>query len=168
MHKIYEIHDARHTVSLTKDKTGYLLAFEGKTSPCALDPLGNDQYALTYNGHRTICHMAAGPDATFVHLAGRAYRIGRIDPLEEAGQGANGPRADIAAAPMPGTVISVHASVGDAVSEGQTLMIVESMKLETTITAWRDGTIAKIHYAAGGTFPLKAPLVTLEPSQEAD
>lgn len=168
MRKIYEIHDTHHTVSLTKDKTGYLLSLDGKMSPCALEPLGNDQYALTYNGHRTICHMAASPDAIFVHLAGRAYRIDRIDPLEEAGQGAGGPRSDVAAAPMPGTVISVHASVGEAVQEGQTLMIVESMKLETTITAWRDGTIAEIHCAVGDTFPLKAPLVTLEPAGDAD
>ena len=168
MRKIYEIHGERHTVSLTKNKDGYLLTRGDKISPCALDPLGDHRYALNYNGHRTICHLVTGPDATFVHLAGRAWRIDRIDPLEEAGQSAGGARSDIAAAPMPGTVISVHTSVGDAVQEGQTLMIVESMKLETTITAWRDGIVAEIHYAAGGTFPLKAPLVTLEPSQEAD
>jgi biotin carboxyl carrier protein len=76
-------------------------------------------------------------------------------------------RSDLVArAPMPGTVVSVQARPGARVHKGETLMVIESMKLETAITAWRDGTIEVVHLAAGQTFDRDAPLVSLAP--EAD
>ena len=42
-------------------------------------------------------------------------------------------------------------------------MVIESMKLETAIKAWRDGTVAAVHVGVGQTFERGAPLVTLAP-----
>jgi biotin carboxyl carrier protein len=49
------------------------------------------------------------------------------------------------------------------VKRGQTLMVIESMKMETTIVAWRDGVVGAVHRPLGATFDRKAPLVSLEP-----
>jgi len=52
-------------------------------------------------------------------------------------------------APMPGTVLAVHATAGDAVAAGQLLMIVEAMKMEHRITAPRAGTLREVRAQPG-------------------
>jgi len=51
---------------------------------------------------------------------------------------------DFVKAPMPGTIIDVRVSVGDAVSAGQAVALMEAMKMEHTLTAPRDGIVASI------------------------
>ena len=52
-------------------------------------------------------------------------------------------------APMPGRIISVSISVGDTVTRGQPVVVLESMKMENTITSPVDGTVSAVHVAAG-------------------
>ena len=74
---------------------------------------------------------------------------------------------DVATAPMPGVVVAVHTAPGARVTRGDTLMVIESMKLETAIKAWRDGTVETIHVAEGRTFERSAPLVTFAPEAKS-
>ena len=50
---------------------------------------------------------------------------------------------------MPGLVVSIAVNVGDRVTAGQTLAIVEAMKMENVLTAQRDGVVSKVHFANG-------------------
>ena len=50
---------------------------------------------------------------------------------------------------MPGTVLLVHVADGDAVAEGDVLLVLESMKMELSITAPHAGTVADLDAAAG-------------------
>ncbi len=52
-------------------------------------------------------------------------------------------------APMPGRIVSVNVSVGDSVTSGQTVVILESMKMENTISATSAGSVTAVHVAAG-------------------
>ncbi|MBL8382478.1 MAG: acetyl-CoA carboxylase biotin carboxyl carrier protein subunit [Burkholderiales bacterium] len=65
---------------------------------------------------------------------------------------------------MPGTVISVNAAPGQSVTRGQGLLVMESMKLETTVSAPRDGVLKAIHVGTGQTFDRDALLVEFEPA----
>lgn len=51
--------------------------------------------------------------------------------------------------PLPGNVISLSVAVGDTVKRGQTVLVMESMKMENNIPAPRDGKVTAIHVAAG-------------------
>ncbi len=51
--------------------------------------------------------------------------------------------------PLPGTVIAVHVEAGQAVVDGQLLMVVEAMKMEHKITAHGDHIVAAVHFAVG-------------------
>ena len=53
-------------------------------------------------------------------------------------------------APMPGTIVEIRVSAGDSVSAGDTLMILEAMKMENEIICPRDGVVAAIHCTKGG------------------
>ena len=54
-------------------------------------------------------------------------------------------------APMPGTVIRINKEKGAAVKAGETVLILEAMKMENEITAPADGTILSMNCTAGGT-----------------
>ncbi len=64
-------------------------------------------------------------------------------------------------APMPGTILSVNVSVGQQVSEGQALVILEAMKMENEIPAPAAGTVASIEVEKGANVETGAVLITL-------
>jgi 3-methylcrotonyl-CoA carboxylase alpha subunit len=65
-------------------------------------------------------------------------------------------------APMPGKLVSFAVKAGDAVKAGQTLAVMEAMKMEHTIAAPRDGVVAEILFAAGDQVSDGAELLKLE------
>ena len=64
-------------------------------------------------------------------------------------------------APMPGTVVQLRVQPGTAVSAGETLVVLESMKMEISIASPRDGSIAAVHVAAGDQVERGAVLIEL-------
>ena len=64
-------------------------------------------------------------------------------------------------APMPGKILVVKASAGQAVKRGQVLLILEAMKMENEIVAPQDGTVATINVAVGDSVEPGATLATL-------
>jgi acetyl/propionyl-CoA carboxylase alpha subunit len=76
------------------------------------------------------------------------------------GSGPKGPqevRAD-----MPGVVVSLDCEVGQAVEEGQTLLILEAMKMQNPISSESAGKVAKLHVEAGQAVAAGDLLLTLE------
>ena len=65
------------------------------------------------------------------------------------------------AAPMPGNILRIEVTAGQAVKAGQILLILEAMKMENEIVAPRDGTVAQIVTSKGATVETGAPLVIL-------
>lgn len=64
-------------------------------------------------------------------------------------------------APMPGNVLKVNVKVGDAVAEGQTLAVLEAMKMENDIVAPSAGTVASVNVSVGDSVNTGDVLVTL-------
>jgi propionyl-CoA carboxylase alpha chain len=64
--------------------------------------------------------------------------------------------------PLPGTVIAVHVAAGDAVADGQLLMVVEAMKMEHKIVAAGDATVTEVRFAVGDRVDTGDLLVALE------
>lgn len=63
--------------------------------------------------------------------------------------------------PMPGNIIDIKVAAGDTVTNGQTLLILEAMKMENEIKAPCDGTVAGVHVAKGDTVDSGALLISL-------
>ena len=62
---------------------------------------------------------------------------------------------------MPGTVLEVKVTPGQAVKAGDVLLVLEAMKMENEILAPRDGTVAQVVVTKGSTVDTGAPLVVL-------
>ena len=63
---------------------------------------------------------------------------------------------------MPGTILKVLVSAGQSVSKGDTLLILEAMKMENEITAPSDGTVSAVCVAAGDAVEVGKTLVTIK------
>jgi len=148
-------------VSLPASEGTDLLFADGRHR-VSLRGLGEGEYRLEVDGIAHRVWIAVCGDAVHIHAGGRSWTVELVDELAETAAAAGG-AADTAEAPMPGTVVRVQVTPGEAVKRGQTLMVIESMKMETTIVAWRAGVVAAVHRPLGATFDRKAPLVTLEP-----
>ena len=64
--------------------------------------------------------------------------------------------------PLPGVIIDVKVNVGDTVAKGQTVVVLEAMKMENNINADRDGKVTAIQVAKGDTVADGAVLIVLE------
>ena len=116
-------------------------------------------YTITVNGNVydvTVEEGAAGA-ATGAPKGGAGKAAApKAAPKAAAGQGSVKVNS-----PMPGKILSVKASVGQAVKKGEVLMILEAMKMENEVVAPEDGTVASIDVAAGDSVEAGVVLATL-------
>ncbi len=142
------------------------------------------EYKYTINGNKyevainEVCDTAAK-----VTVNGEEYTVEWENPVEEkpvikvqpvAAKPATAPAPaakPVAAAPtgghsiktpLPGVIIDVKVNVGDTVAKGQTVIILEAMKMENNINADREGKVTAIQVAKGDTVADGAVLVVLE------
>ena len=166
MKRIFHIAEERHEALLLPARDGRKLVVGDREHVVSLASLGDGEHRLVVDGVARRAWIAVRGDAIHVHVDGRSWTLEAVDELAET-SAAGGGAADTAEAPMPGTVVRVLVNAGDAVTRGQTLVVIESMKMETAILAWRDGTVGEVHKAVGATFDRKAPLVSLTPETKS-
>ena len=65
-------------------------------------------------------------------------------------------------APLPGTIMTINVKVGDQVKRGDTLVVMEAMKMENNIMANKDGQVKAIHVTVGQTVVQDDKLVDLQ------
>ncbi|WP_103888300.1 acetyl/propionyl/methylcrotonyl-CoA carboxylase subunit alpha [Actinacidiphila yanglinensis] len=100
---------------------------------------------------------------------GDSWRVQSYDPVAAALTGAAaGPGGGALTAPMPGTVTVVKVAKGDQVVAGQSLLVVEAMKMEHVIAAPHDGTVTEIDVTAGATVAMDQVLAVVVPASEPD
>ncbi len=107
-----------------------------------------------------------GEIKVFFELNGQPRSV-RVPNRKATGVSAARPKADPAnaghiGAPMPGVVASVAVSAGQKVHQGDLLLTIEAMKMETGLHADRDGTIKSVHVTPGTQIDAKDLLIELE------
>jgi propionyl-CoA carboxylase alpha chain len=82
--------------------------------------------------------------------------------LERARAELGGPGKEVVKTPMQGTIVKVLVANGDAVTPGQTLVVLEAMKMENHVTAHQAGKVSELNVAEGDTVPTGATIATIE------
>ncbi|GAB2805775.1 acetyl-CoA carboxylase biotin carboxylase subunit [Streptomyces chlorus] len=135
------------------------------TDPVEHTPRGShtvteDRVSVTLDGVRHTFHRAAD----WLGRDGDAWHVRDHDPVAASLTGAGRADADSLTAPMPGTVTVVKAAVGDEVAAGQSLLVVEAMKMEHVISAPHAGTVTELDVAPGTTVAMDQVLAVIAPA----
>jgi 3-methylcrotonyl-CoA carboxylase alpha subunit len=133
------------------------VAFESRS-------LGGDRYDVTLGTQADTRRLSltvyqVGEQVSVFSAQGSAQAT-VVDTLAHAGEGHK--EAGRLTAPMPGKVIAYLVKRGDAIKTGQPLAVLEAMKMEHTIAAPRDGTVAELLFAPGDQVSEGGELLTLE------
>ncbi|MFF7711240.1 acetyl-CoA carboxylase biotin carboxylase subunit [Streptomyces sp. NPDC007988] len=129
------------------------------TAPAA----GAATVTVEIDGLTHTLHHAAAPGGTWLGRDGESWYVQDHDPVAASLSGAARQGADTLAAPMPGTVTVVKVAVGDEVDAGQSLLVVEAMKMEHVISAPHAGTVTELDVTPGTTVVMDQVLAVVAP-----
>ena len=126
-------------------------------------------YTITVNGNVydvTVEEGAAGAATSAPKAAAPKAAAPKAAPKAAAAPAAKPAATGTAGsvkinAPMPGKIVDVKVKVGDAVKKGQTVLVLEAMKMENDIVAPEDGTVASINAAVGSAVEAGETIATL-------
>ncbi|MFN0151361.1 MAG: biotin/lipoyl-containing protein [bacterium] len=147
------------------DANGFVVRLGGATLSADLIALdGAGGYSLLLNGRPFDVRVLPG---------GAALRVGdRVIPIEIddvrrfrarlAAGGAKAASGETVRSPMPGKIVSIPVAVGDSVRAGQTVAVVEAMKMQNELAAEGAGRVKEIRVAAGQVVDSGETLVILE------
>ncbi|MFF4724581.1 acetyl-CoA carboxylase biotin carboxylase subunit [Streptomyces mirabilis] len=118
--------------------------------------------SVTVDGVRHTFHRAGD----WLGREGDAWHVRDHDPVAASLTGAAHAGVDSLTAPMPGTVTVVKVAVGDEVAAGQSLLVVEAMKMEHVVSAPHAGTVSELDVTPGTTVAMDQVLAVITPYEE--
>ncbi|WP_182378790.1 biotin carboxylase N-terminal domain-containing protein [Nocardioides sp. WS12] len=144
-------------------RDGYRLAEPDQVRPVTVLEASPDLVVINRGGWTTRHRVRIQGNAVLVDSPHRGATL-RIVPrfVDPASQVAEGSLL----APMPGSVITVSAAVGDVVQKGQPILVMEAMKMQHTIAAPYDGTVTELSATAGQQVEAGAVLAVVEPTAQ--
>jgi 3-methylcrotonyl-CoA carboxylase alpha subunit len=151
--------DALRAIEATASGNGWELRIGERRITAAARFAPDGAATLMLDGAQSRALVLDRGDDIAVFIGGAGWRLARVDPLAPpAGADAHAGRLS---APMPGRVVQLLVAAGDAVRQGQPLIVVEAMKMEHTIAAPRDGKVETVRYAVGDLVEEGAELIAL-------
>jgi len=162
---------ARQTVRLDGD-VSVTVATSGDGHRDIETPLGNvtltslnrndDVFRYEHSGARTQANGQRIGQTILVRRGGTQHEFSLYDPAGVA----EDERTDAIVSPMPGLVIQVATEVGALVEEGQTLVVLEAMKMDHRLTAGQAGRVAELTVAAGAQVAQGELLIRFEDAED--
>lgn len=152
------------TLELTPSGSGksYRVDIAGKTADVEIIRSNNRQLELLIDGQRVTAYISSEGAKRWVTVNGQTFVLTKSSGAKRKSAGHD--HASELAAPMPGQVRSVNVSEGEAVKKGQTLLVLEAMKMEIRIQTSHDGVVKKLFVSQGQTVEREQILVEIEAS----
>lgn len=126
--------------------------------------IDENHFKINSNGSMINCYATEDENNIYVFIDGNSYHFDKVTEEEDfidGGGGSNADRDEIKP-PMPGSVVKVLVEVGQKVEAGEALIIVEAMKMETSLYASISGTVTEVNAEAGEQVDSTKTLILVE------
>lgn len=169
----YIVHseDGVHDVVVTPAPDGYVITIDDTEVSVQSRLLrGGRLRSLIIDGRSYESAAVPARDGMDVYVSGDVFRLRVTDELwarAEASAHSTEAGAEEVLSPMPGAVVRILVAKGDTVAAGQTVAVVEAMKMQNDVAAVRGGRVAAIRTEAGAVVDQGAVLVVLDEAGEA-
>jgi biotin carboxyl carrier protein len=144
------------------DSAETVLSIDGASLHANLRHVDGPVLTLLLDGRSYEVVAVERPEGYEILIGNRLFEVEVERPGRRRGEGfgaAGGPTP--LKTPLTGVVKDVAVQAGEAVSQGQVLVVVESMKMNNEIRAPRDGTVSEVHVSAGERVERNALLITI-------
>ncbi|MDE2197103.1 MAG: acetyl/propionyl/methylcrotonyl-CoA carboxylase subunit alpha [Gammaproteobacteria bacterium] len=154
---------SEHAIHVSGNAHAFTFALDGAIHEVRAEHLDSAAWTLTLEGKAHRAEVFRHGAETQVAFDAKAYNFMLTSPYApKAGHAAD--EAVHPLSPMPGRVVAVHVKAGDKVEPGQSLMVLEGMKMEYTVKAGVAGSIEKLLYKEGDTVDADAILADIKAS----
>jgi biotin carboxyl carrier protein len=121
----------------------FTLTLDDKTLYAEVLHAENGKLEVLIDGKRVTAYVSADSAKRWVTINGQTLVLTKSSGARTRGHAGHHAAGELTA-PMPGQVRAVNVSEGDAVTKGQTLLVLEAMKMEIRIHAPQDGVVKKL------------------------
>src|SRR5215216_5886339 len=148
------------TLDISSNGKMFILTLDDKTIQAEVLHAENGRLDLLIDNQRVTAYVSSDNAKRWVTVNGQTFVLTKSSDARKGGHAHHS--AGELTAPMPGQVRAVNVSEGDAVTKGQTLLVLEAMKMEIRIQAPRDGHVAKLFVKQGQTVEREQTLIEIE------
>ena len=148
------------TLELTPTGNAYRAVLGDRSADIELLSAENGKLEFLVNGERMTAFVSVDGKKRWVTMNGETIVLTKASGAKRKSSGHE--HASELAAPMPGLVRSVNVAEAEAVKKGQTLLVLEAMKMEIRIQAPKDGSVKKLLVKQGQTVEREQVLIEIE------
>lgn len=149
-----------NTLELTPDGQGYQTVIGDKTVLVQILRSENGRLDLLLDGQRVTAYVSTDVAKRWVTVGGQTFALTKSTAGTRRAQHGHHAQDELTA-PMPGQVRAVNVTEGESVTKGQTLLVLEAMKMEIRVSAPRDGMVGKLLVSQGQTVEREQVLIEI-------
>lgn len=157
----FEYNSETIPIDLTSTGKSYRVTIGEETVEVELLQAKNGKLDLLIEGKRLTGYVSSDNARRWVTVDGQTFVLTKASGAHSRGHGGQHAKGELTA-PMPGQVRAVNVSEGDAVTKGQTLLVLEAMKMEIRIHAPQDGVVKKLLVKQGQTVEREQALIEIK------
>jgi biotin carboxyl carrier protein len=153
---------------LNRTGTKTLIDIDGNRYDADIVMVERGVYSIIYNGHSYNVELIEGDSSKkyIVNTFAKTFTVEIIDAeskyISNRNKGMEVEEENIVASPMPGKVVRIPVKAGDKVAAGQTLVVVEAMKMQSEFKASHDKTVVEVLVKEGDTVNAHQVMMKLE------
>jgi biotin carboxyl carrier protein len=156
-----EIYD----IAIEKNDNSVFLNINGEKQEYIINQVNKNIFIIKNDGRNLTGYLAEDELHYYVVIDGRSFTFDKVNEEEkdfDTDSNSSTSNKQIVKPPMPGNIVKVIAEKDQSVSEGDPLIIVEAMKMETSIYASIDGVVTEINVNAGEQVDTEKILLVVE------
>ena len=147
------------TLDISSDGKVFALTLDDKTIQAEVLQVENGKLDLLIDGRHLTAYVSSDNAKRWVTVNGQTFVLTKSSGAKRSGHAHHA--AGELTAPMPGQVRAVNVSEGDTVTKGQTLLVMEAMKMEIRVHAPFDGVVQSLTVKVGQTVEREQILVKI-------